>query len=336
MTAAITATLQPHTKDLGGFTVRRILPGHPVRMVGPFVFFDHMGPAQFTPGHGVDVRPHPHIGLATVTYLFAGGIMHRDSLGCVQKILPGDVNWMVAGRGIVHSERSDPADRAAGHPLHGIQTWLALPKAHELAEPAFTHHPKATLPEIAMPGVEMRLIAGRAFGETAPAQTFSDMFYLAVEMAAGSTFTLPPEHVERAVYLVEGDVSVGGTRLEPQHMAVLAPGEAVEIAVGHVEPGDALRRRADGRRAPHVLELRRQRPRDDRGSEGALEVGRLRSGARRDRVHPPAGVGTTSGRAGCGRAPAVRSLPVWTAATACFHSPYNAGTPVAVGGRPLP
>jgi len=230
MTASRAATLAPHTKDLGGFTVRRVLPGHPIRMVGPFVFFDHMGPAQFTPGHGVDVRPHPHIGLATVTYLFAGGIMHRDSLGYVQKILPGDVNWMVAGRGIVHSERSDPADRAAGHPLHGIQTWLALPKAHERTAPAFTHHPAASLPVIAKPGVEMRLIAGRAFGETAPAQTFSDMFYLAVDMAAGSAFTLPPEHVERAVYLVEGDVSVGGTRLEPQHMAVLAPGDAVEIA----------------------------------------------------------------------------------------------------------
>jgi redox-sensitive bicupin YhaK (pirin superfamily) len=227
---AIAHTLKPHTKDLGGFTVRRVLPGHPVRMVGPFVFFDHMGPAQFAPGHGVDVRPHPHIGLATVTYLFAGGITHRDSLGYVQKILPGDVNWMVAGRGIVHSERSDPADRAGGHPLHGIQTWLALPKAHEHAAPAFTHHPAATLPVIAMPGVDMRLIAGRAFGETAPAQTFSDMFYLAVDMAAGSAFTLPPEHVERAVYLVEGDASVGGTRLEPQHMAVLEAGSAVEIA----------------------------------------------------------------------------------------------------------
>jgi redox-sensitive bicupin YhaK (pirin superfamily) len=229
MTAPFAATLKPHTKDLGGFTVRRVLPGHPIRMVGPFVFFDHMGPAQFTPGHGIDVRPHPHIGLATVTYLFAGGIMHRDSLGVVQKILPGDVNWMVAGRGIVHSERSDPADRAAGHPLHGIQTWLALPKAHEHIAPAFTHHPAATLPVIAMPGVEMRLIAGRAFGETAPAQTYSDMFYLAVDMTAGSAFTLPPEHVERAVYLVEGDVSVGGSRLGPQHMAVLAPGDAVEI-----------------------------------------------------------------------------------------------------------
>ena len=230
MTATLPATLKPHTKDLGGFTVRRVLPGHPIRMVGPFVFFDHMGPAQFAPGHGVEVRPHPHIGLATVTYLFSGGIMHRDSLGYVQKILPGDVNWMVAGRGIVHSERSDPADRAAGHPLHGIQTWLALPRAHENAAPAFTHHPASTLPAITMPGVDMRLIAGRAFGETAPAQTFSDMFYLAVDLEAGSAFTLPPEHVERAVYLVEGDVSVGGTALEPQHMAVLAPGDSVAIA----------------------------------------------------------------------------------------------------------
>jgi redox-sensitive bicupin YhaK (pirin superfamily) len=230
--SSIAATLKPHTKDLGGFTVRRVLPGHPVRMVGPFVFFDHMGPAQFAAGHGVDVRPHPHIGLATVTYLFAGGIMHRDSLGCVQKILPGDVNWMVAGRGIVHSERTDPHDRETGHPLHGIQTWLALPKAHELAEPEFHHHPKESLPEITMPGVAMRLIAGRSYGETAPARTFSDMFYLAVEIEAGSTFVLPPEHAERAVYVVEGEIMVAGRLVEPQHMAVLAPGEAVEIASG--------------------------------------------------------------------------------------------------------
>jgi redox-sensitive bicupin YhaK (pirin superfamily) len=158
--------------------------------------------------------------------------MHRDSLGSVQKITPGDVNWMTAGGGIVHSERTDPHDRETGHPLHGIQTWLALPKAHEHAEPEFFHHPKATLPAIERPGVSMRLIAGRAFGERSPVRTYSDMFYLAVEMDAGATFELPPEHAERGVYVVEGEVMVGGQMVEPQHMAVLAPGATVEIAAG--------------------------------------------------------------------------------------------------------
>lgn len=232
MTASIAGVLRPHTKDLGGFTVRRLLPGHPFRMVGPFIFFDHMGPADFAPHRGIDVRPHPHIGLATVTYLFAGGLMHRDSLGSVQKIQPGDVNWMTAGRGIVHSERTAPADRETGGPMHGIQTWLALPKAHEQADPEFHHHPKATLPTVELPGVTMRLIAGRAFGERAPVRTFSDMFYLACEMSPGAAFMLPPEHAQRGVYLVDGEALVGGDLLEPQHMAVLAPGETVEIAAG--------------------------------------------------------------------------------------------------------
>jgi hypothetical protein len=232
MADAIAATLKPHTKDLGGFTVRRLLPGHPIRMVGPFIFFDHMGPADFAPGHGIDVRPHPHIGLATVTYLFSGGLMHRDSLGSVQKILPGDVNWMTAGRGIVHSERTDARDRETGHPMHGIQTWLALPKAHERAEPEFHHHPRATLPLVEMPGVSMRLVAGHAFGEEAPVRTYSDMFYLGAELDAGATFALPPEHVERGVYVVDGEVMVGGRMVDPQHMAVLTPGETVEIASG--------------------------------------------------------------------------------------------------------
>src|SRR3977135_982425 len=140
-----TAILKPHVKDLGGFEVRRLLPAHPHKMVGPFIFFDHMGPARFSPGGGVEVRPHPHIGLATVPYLFDGAILHRDSLGTVQRIEPGDVNWMTAGSGIVHSERTAPEDRPAGPRLHGIQTWLALPLKDEQAEPDFSHHPKATL-----------------------------------------------------------------------------------------------------------------------------------------------------------------------------------------------
>lgn len=221
--------LKPHTRDLGGFEVRRVLPGHPHQMVGPFIFFDHMGPAVFAPGTGVDVRPHPHIGLATVTYLFEGSMMHRDSLGTVQRIAPGDVNWMTAGSGIVHSERTPDDERAAGPRLHGIQTWVALPRAHEQTAPSFTHQPKATLPLIARPGVEMRLIVGTAFGKRAPTPAFSDIFYLAVEMQAGGALELPPEHEERGVYIVEGEVHVAGSSIAPQHMAVLTDQATVRI-----------------------------------------------------------------------------------------------------------
>jgi redox-sensitive bicupin YhaK (pirin superfamily) len=199
-------------------------------MVGPFVFFDHMGPAVFAPGGGVDVRPHPHVGLATVTYLFDGALMHRDSLGSVQRITPGDVNWMTAGSGIVHSERSPDDERPAGPRLHGIQTWIALPLAHEDAGPEFSHHPKASLPAIERPGVAMRLIAGSAFGERAPVKTYSEMFYLAVDMATGATIVLPPEHEERGVYVVEGDVRVGDERVAEYHLAVLPSGKAVELS----------------------------------------------------------------------------------------------------------
>jgi len=220
MAAGALTLLKPHIKDLGGFQVSRVLPGHPRQMVGPFIFFDHMGPATFPPGQGVDVRPHPHIGLATVTYLFEGALVHRDSLGIVRRIEPGDVNWMTAGSGIVHSERSAPADRARGHRLHGIQSWVALPKAHEQAQPSFSHQPKAALPVIAAPGVEMRLIVGTAFGRRAPTPAYSDIFYLAVEMLAGSAFELPPEHEERGAYVVDGDVRIAGAAVARQHLAV--------------------------------------------------------------------------------------------------------------------
>ena len=229
MTANISAVLKPHTKDLGDFEVRRLLPAFPAKMVGPFIFFDHMGPADFAPGRGIDVRPHPHIGLATVTYLFEGNILHRDSLGSVQRIAPGDVNWMTAGRGIVHSERTPAEDRKVARRLHGIQTWVALPKAHEDAPPSFTHLPKASLPLISRPGVEMRLIAGTAFGQHAPTPAFSAMFYLAVELAAGATFDFPAEHPQRAAYVVEGEVEIGGEVVAPYHMAVLDAGHTLQI-----------------------------------------------------------------------------------------------------------
>jgi len=205
--------LEGRPRDLGGFGVRRVLPAGRLQTVGPFIFFDHMGPATFSGGGGVvDVRPHPHIGLATVTYLFAGEFMHRDSLGTAQLIRPGDVNWMVAGRGIVHSERTPPEARGAlgGASIHGIQTWIALPQEYEEIAPSFEHHPAATLPEFQASGVTMRLIAGSAYGRQAPTSVFSPMFYLAVELEPDATLELPDEHAERAVYVVEGEVEAAG------------------------------------------------------------------------------------------------------------------------------
>ena len=212
MVSTVTRVLEGRPRDLGGFSVRRVLPAGRLQSVGPFIFFDHMGPATFAPGNGVDVRPHPHIGLATVTYLFAGEFMHRDSLGTAQLIRPGDVNWMVAGRGIVHSERTPPEARraAGGAPIHGIQTWIALPRELEETEPAFEHHPAATLPEIVAPGVSMRLIAGAAYGREAPTSVYSPMFYLAATLESGATVELPGEYAERAVYVVEGAVEIAG------------------------------------------------------------------------------------------------------------------------------
>ena len=223
------ALLEPHTKNLGGFEVRRLLPGHPHKMVGPFIFFDHMGPTRLPPGSGVDVRPHPHVGLATVTYLFEGCLMHRDSLGNAVRIEPGAVNWMTAGRGIAHSERSPDEERPAGPRLHGIQSWVALPRAHEGGDPDFSHHPKESIPLITLPGVYMHLIAGTAFGRTAPTPTFSPMFYLAVEMEPGSRLELPFEHEERGVYAVAGEIDVEGFPLHAHHLAVVPPDTSVHI-----------------------------------------------------------------------------------------------------------
>jgi redox-sensitive bicupin YhaK (pirin superfamily) len=225
----MTTLLKPHVKDLGGFSVRRLLPAPAMRTIGPFIFFDHMGPAQFAPGSGIDVRPHPHIGLATVTYLFEGALLHRDSLGSVQRIEPGDVNWMTAGSGIVHSERTDPRERASGHRLHGIQTWVALPMAHESTQSAFTHVPAAQLPQIDAPGVSLRLIVGSALGERAPTPSYSPIFYLAGEFASGSRFTLPAEYAERGIYLVEGEIEVDGEPVPAQHVLALEAGAAAEI-----------------------------------------------------------------------------------------------------------
>lgn len=222
--------ITPRLRDLGeGFNVRRVLPVAKRRHVGPFVFFDHMGPAQFEPGQGLDVRPHPHIGLATVTYLFEGEIMHRDSLGVVQPIRPGDVNWMVAGRGIAHSERTRPELRKIGAGLHGIQSWFALPKAHEETEPTFHHHPASSLPEIEKPGARLRLIAGKAFGAEAPPQTFAPMFYLDAQLSHDATVPLPEEYEERAVYVAIGEVVLDGQVFKSGDMLVLKPGSKPKI-----------------------------------------------------------------------------------------------------------
>ena len=218
--SAVEFVIKPRIRDLGGFTVGRVLPFAKRRMIGPFIFFDQMGPADFAPGDGVDVRPHPHIGLATVTYLFDGELRHRDSLGCDQTIRPGDVNWMTAGRGIVHSERTDDDLRAAGHRLYGIQSWIALPKDAEETDPTFHHHHSATLPLIDGEGCVMRLIAGTAFGEVSPVKTFSPMFYLGVEAEPGALIPLPDNHQERALYVVEGGVDIDGEAYEAGDMII--------------------------------------------------------------------------------------------------------------------
>ncbi len=197
------------SKDLGGFAVARLLPQLRQRAVGSFIFLDHMGPADFAPGAGIDVRPHPHIGLATVTFLFAGALLHRDSLGSVQEICPGDVNWMTAGRGIVHSERTPPALRESGSPLHGLQAWVALPRGHEETAPDFTHYPAARMPRIERAGVHLQLIAGEAFGERSPVRTLSDLHYLAGKFAPDGRLDLPASRQQRAVHVVDGEIEIG-------------------------------------------------------------------------------------------------------------------------------
>ena len=219
-------------RDLGGFEVRRLLPSALRRMVGPFIFFDRMGPAAFGPGRGLDVRPHPHIGLATVTYLFAGEIVHRDSLGTLQPIRPGDVNWMTAGRGIAHSERTGPETRASGGELSGIQAWVALPRAAEETEPAFAHHRREALPVLREQGVEVRLVAGTLFGARSPVATLWDTVYADAALAPGARLPFPTEHEERAIYPVSGDIELEGSRVEPGRLLVLRPGREVTITAG--------------------------------------------------------------------------------------------------------
>ena len=226
----IEAIIDQRRRDLGGFEVGRVLPNAARRMVGPFVFFDHVGPADFAPGipARVDVRPHPHIGLSTITYLFEGEIMHRDSVGSVQPIRAGEVNWMTAGRGITHSERFEKA-RLFGDRLHGIQSWVALPEAHEEMAPGFSHHGMDDLPSYEDRGVVGRLVAGRAFGAAAKVPTLSPMFYTHWNMQAGAVAGLPAEYPERAAYIATGEVEVEGRHFAAGKMLVFAPGGTIAV-----------------------------------------------------------------------------------------------------------
>jgi redox-sensitive bicupin YhaK (pirin superfamily) len=227
---AIETEIVPATRDLGdGFKVRRALPSIKRRMVGPFVFLDEMGPAQLARGEGLDVRPHPHIGLATVTYLFDGEILHQDSLGVRQPIRPGDVNWMIAGRGIVHSERTPQALRPAGPRAWGLQAWVALPARDEECAPGFKHHPQRDLPVASAAGVRICLIAGTFHGMRSPVETQSDLFYADVALASGVQLAVPPDHEERACYIVEGSVEVDGASFGRGRLLVFRPASQVVI-----------------------------------------------------------------------------------------------------------
>jgi redox-sensitive bicupin YhaK (pirin superfamily) len=229
---SIETLIVPRARDLGGFEVRRALPAPARQMVGPFIFFDQAGPAEFVTGKGVDVRPHPHTGLATVTYLYKGEFQHRDSLGTNQIIHPGAVNWMVAGRGVTHSERTSEATRKAPHSLYGIQTWVALPDSAEDDDPSFEHHGQDTLPDIENQGVAMRLILGSAYGETAPARTFSEMFYADVVMQPGALLPMPDDHEDRGLYVSEGAVTIAGQDFEAGRMMVFRPGDRITVQAG--------------------------------------------------------------------------------------------------------
>lgn len=221
----------PRSRDLGGFEVQRVLPTAKRRMVGPFIFFDQMGPVEFLNG-GIDVRPHPHIGLATVTYLLKGEFQHRDSIGTDQMIYPGDVNWMVAGRGVTHSERTSEDTRRHPHQMFGIQTWVALPERVEDMAPTFQHVDKAALPLLEDDGKSLRLIVGSAYGEKAPVETFAQMFYADVFLAPGAVLPLPDEHEDRAIYLLDGSVEAAGQVISTSQMVVFHSNKAVSVRAG--------------------------------------------------------------------------------------------------------
>jgi redox-sensitive bicupin YhaK (pirin superfamily) len=230
--SSVETLIIPRARDLGGFEVRRALPAPQRQMVGPFIFFDQMGPAEFLTGQGIDVRPHPHIGLATVTYLYRGEFQHRDSLGSNQIIRPGAVNWMVAGRGVTHSERTSEETRRGPHPLFGVQTWVALPKDAEDNAPAFEHHGRDSLPTAEAEGAKLRLILGSAYGMRAPASVFSDTFYVDAVLEPGARLPMPDDHEDRGIYVIEGGVEIAGDIFAAGRMMVLRPGDRITLMAG--------------------------------------------------------------------------------------------------------
>jgi len=227
--SAIDVCIVPRARDLGGFEVRRVLPDAQRQMIGPFIFWDQMGLARFAPGTGIDVRPHPHIGLATVTYLFSGEILHRDSLGTVISIRPGEMNLMTAGRGIVHSERTPPGPRETGHELYGIQAWVALPRTHEDAPPAFEHFAAGALPLITGDGVTLRLIVGEMAGRVSPVKLPMETIYAEAQVTAGGQLVFDARYAERAIYVCDGEIEIAGERLVAPQLVVLRAGQAATI-----------------------------------------------------------------------------------------------------------
>ena len=230
----IELTIPPREADIGGLNVRRLLPYAKRRMLGPFIFLDHMGPAQYGVGEGLDVRPHPHIGLATVTYLFDGEIVHRDTLGSNQTISPDAVNWMTAGHGISHSERTGADERGHLHGVHGLQSWVALPKEYEEKAPEFFHHDATSVPFLDLKGVRLRVIAGEAYGMSSPVKIHSPLFYVDVKMEAGATLELPPQYLERGAYIISGDVRVGGDSIPVHSLPVFLPQGHVKLEAASV------------------------------------------------------------------------------------------------------
>ena len=229
---SIDTIIVPRARDIGGFEVRRALPSAKRQMVGPFIFFDQMGPAEFLTDQGIDVRPHPHIGLATVTYLYKGEFQHRDSLGTNQMIYPGEVNWMIAGNGVTHSERTSAQTRKGPSKLFGIQTWVALPESHEETDAAFEHHGEEALPFLQGEGKQVRLIIGNAYGERAPTKTFTEMFYADAVLEAGASLPMPDNHEDRGIYVTQGSIEVAGDNFEAGQMMVFRPGDAITVKAG--------------------------------------------------------------------------------------------------------
>ena len=286
---AIAQVIVPRTVDLGDFAVRRALPSARTRMVGPFIFFDHFGPAEFRAGNGLDVRPHPHIGLATVTYLFDGEIMHRDSLGTAVAIRPGEVNWMTAGRGIVHSERTRPERRVDHEPIHGLQMWVALPEAKEEMEAGFAHHETAEFPVVKDNGKTIRIVVGSLYGARSPVPTVHETIFGDVQLKAGAAVPLDAGHEERAIYIIDGVVDISGDKFEAGRLLVFKPGDSGDDHGINRYAFCHRRWRTHGWPAAHLVEFRFVQEGPYRTGQSRMEGRPFRQSAgRRDRVHPAA------------------------------------------------